>query len=247
VSAAAQPPDAREADGPRPAPATTDGRALAALPDRKQALVAQLLVSTAVVLLLLATRVYPGGSWADPQAQGFEWLVNFWCDLMRTQGLNGLPNGTASALARAGFVALAAGLLLYWPLAAEGLGSARLARCARVAGRLAGVGLLAVALLPYDTLQLSHSVATLAAGACGALAVCCLVLGRAWPLRLRWSLVWGAGLLLAMLANIVLYVGLVVRRDGTPPAMPGVQVLATLLLVLWVASTLAELRRGPGS
>ena len=46
-----------------------------------------------VVLYIWAARYYPGGSQVDPQAVGFSWTDNYWCNLLDSRAINGMPNG----------------------------------------------------------------------------------------------------------------------------------------------------------
>jgi len=43
-------------------------------------------------LYLFSSTIYSGGSHADINAAGFDWVSNYTCDLFHTHGLNGVPN-----------------------------------------------------------------------------------------------------------------------------------------------------------
>lgn len=43
-------------------------------------------------LYIYATTLYPGGSQADINSVGYDWLNNFWCNLMSVNSMNGLEN-----------------------------------------------------------------------------------------------------------------------------------------------------------
>jgi hypothetical protein len=45
-----------------------------------------------VILYLLATRYYPGGSQADRTSVGFSWANNYWCNLLDKKAINGSEN-----------------------------------------------------------------------------------------------------------------------------------------------------------
>jgi hypothetical protein len=221
----------------RPLPAH-EGRAV-----RRAGAFALALLAAFLVLLVLSARAYAGGSWADPAADGFRPFVNYWCDLMRAEGMNGAPNGTAAALAKGAFCALALSLAAYWRVAASLLPSPRAARWGVVCGTLASAGVVLVAALPHDSQRWGHSVSTLAAGGFGFLAVLVLVAGglHAAP-RLRWRHVWGAALLAAAVSNLGIYADLVLRGDRDSALLPAVQECATLFLVLWMVATLLDAR-----
>lgn len=196
-----------------------------------------------LVLLLLAVRAYPGGSWADAQARGFGPLANYWCDLMRAVAVNGESNAASSALAQTAFIALAIALWFFAPLAAGLSTSPTCARWGVVTARAAALGVVAVAALPYDTRQAPHAVATLASGAAGFVATALLLIGgwRARPAPAPRH-VFGAAFVAAALANIAIYVDIVLRAPRDSAALPVVQKIATLAFVLWMAATLRDAR-----
>jgi len=45
-----------------------------------------------IILYAYATTLYPGGSQADLHSKGFDWINNYWCNLMNAQAMNGQLN-----------------------------------------------------------------------------------------------------------------------------------------------------------
>jgi hypothetical protein len=45
-----------------------------------------------VVLYLVASSLYPGGSQVDKGSIGFSWTNNYWCNLLSGNAINGQPN-----------------------------------------------------------------------------------------------------------------------------------------------------------
>ena len=45
-----------------------------------------------VVLYIVATFLYPGGSQVDKNAVGFSWTNNYWCNLLNENAINGQLN-----------------------------------------------------------------------------------------------------------------------------------------------------------
>jgi len=45
-----------------------------------------------VLLFIFSSTLYPGGSQADVNSVGFDWVHNYWCNLMRVNGINGAIN-----------------------------------------------------------------------------------------------------------------------------------------------------------
>ena len=43
-------------------------------------------------LYIFSSTLYPGGSQANLNSEGFDWVNNYWCNLMNEKGINGLPN-----------------------------------------------------------------------------------------------------------------------------------------------------------
>lgn len=61
------------------------------------------------LLYFFSTKLYPGGSQAEATAQGFDWVHNYWCDLLGETATNGEPN-TAQSYAIAAMFILGLGL-----------------------------------------------------------------------------------------------------------------------------------------
>ncbi len=66
-----------------------------------------------VVLYVVATILYPGGSYVDGMTTGFDWLNNYWCDLIGSMAKNGAPN-TARPIALTAMLCLCASLSFFW-------------------------------------------------------------------------------------------------------------------------------------
>ena len=45
-----------------------------------------------VLLYLYASSLYPGGSQANINSEGYDWINNYWCNLMNEEGMNGQSN-----------------------------------------------------------------------------------------------------------------------------------------------------------
>jgi hypothetical protein len=69
-------------------------------------------------LFFYASIQYPGGSIFDKNTPGFDWVYNFWCDLMRSPAYNGSVNTSMHIGVAAMFVLCASfiGLFLLLPL-----------------------------------------------------------------------------------------------------------------------------------
>lgn len=43
-------------------------------------------------LYFYASTLYPGGSQVDLNGVGYDWINNYWCNLLNEEGMNGMPN-----------------------------------------------------------------------------------------------------------------------------------------------------------
>lgn len=66
-----------------------------------------------ISLFIYSASLYPGGSQADLNSVGFDWSNNFWCNLMRENGLNGQEN-LAKPVAILGIIVLASSMILFF-------------------------------------------------------------------------------------------------------------------------------------
>lgn len=204
-----------------------------------------LALSLFCVAMVAGALVYPGGSWLYPHASGFSWLTNFWCDLTRRPAHNGVPNPWSPWLGTLGFAALGAALALFWTEVAPLLTAPR-ARFVRIAGVASAVGTALVALVPSDRFPALHAPVALGAGIlgmmcglwCGAFA---LRQRRRFPGFAAWSLV----LLVAALANLLLYVRAVYFHASETLLLPLSQKLATVALIGWMLAGLRVSARRP--
>jgi len=199
-----------------------------------------------VACFTLAAAAYPGGSWCDPEAAGFDPLYGFFCDVLREKGLNGEPNPGAG-LARAALVVLAGAFVPFWLLLSRLTPLPRgAARALQLFGLLSAIGTLGVALTPSDRFAVAHQCAVLTAGplgvVAGGLAVVGLVRagGRAWWL----AVIAGATLALAAI-DALLYAWHLMWPTPCPLALPLLQKVAALGGLAWMlAVAIQGFRRG---
>jgi hypothetical protein len=45
-----------------------------------------------LILFIFSSLLYSGGSEINPNSTGFNWINNYYCDLMLQNGFNGRPN-----------------------------------------------------------------------------------------------------------------------------------------------------------
>jgi hypothetical protein len=196
-----------------------------------------------VAALLVACLCYPGGSWTAPAESGFSIIRNFWCDLLRSQAINGADNARAKHLASVGFAALGVGLWPYWWVAASVLPGRR-RRWVLQLGTASAACLAAMALLPSDRFPIAHGVVALCGGAHGMWAAGVSVATRSL-VEPRIGLRRAAGALVLVFAasNALLYMYVAYLRGPETVAQPIAQKLATLALLVWMLSTVDQARR----
>jgi hypothetical protein len=68
-----------------------------------------------VVLYIVATVFYPGGSQVDKNSIGFSWIHNYWCNLLNENAINGRHN-PAKPIAMTGMFVLCSALTFFWLL-----------------------------------------------------------------------------------------------------------------------------------
>jgi hypothetical protein len=178
------------------------------------------------LLIVAAARCYPGGTFYDPRAQGFDFWGNYWCDLLESASLSGAPNTLGQLLARCAFAAFALAQYAFWPLAADLLPSQARSVAVVRAGRVGALMLVPLSFVPPYEAPLLH----------GALVVAGALLSLFGVLRLalrppdHWVRL--AALSALLLAGVCL-VQYVRQGLGHPAAhwLPGAQKCATLALL----------------
>ena len=70
------------------------------------------------VLYIYSTNLYPGGSIENLTSKGFDWVHNYWCNLMSTKAINGIAN-RARPYAIASLIVLCGSLVVFFYQFAE--------------------------------------------------------------------------------------------------------------------------------
>ncbi len=66
-----------------------------------------------LILFLHSSTLYPGGSQADANSVGYDWINNYWCNLMNEIAMNGESN-PARPFAISGMIILCGSLFLFF-------------------------------------------------------------------------------------------------------------------------------------
>lgn len=205
------------------------------------ALTTYVALSVFVAAMVVAIASYPGGSWTAPQASGFSLARNFWCDLMRSQAINGVDNSAAKAWASVSFAALGVALWPFWWVAGS-LASGRRRWLVTGLGTASAACLAAMTVLPSDHFRLAHGIVALSGGALGMGASVLNIAARSPRERFGLRQITGALALLLAACNAALYVYVAYLTGPETVAQPIVQKLATSMLLAWMFITVQHAR-----
>jgi hypothetical protein len=176
-----------------------------------------------VVLYLLASLYYPGGSQADHGHLGFSWTGNYWCNLLDKTAINGADN-SARPIALAGMLVLLMSLSIFFfavPFALDI--PSRLKRMISFAGIASMVSVL--------FLQVgSHDIILNIAGVFGFIAfggIVSILLKQKW---VGLALMGFINLFLVAVNNLLYY------NDGWIQLLPVVQKITFLCFLIWISS-----------
>jgi hypothetical protein len=189
-----------------------------------------------VALVALAMVFYPGGTWWDKTTQGHRFWENFLCDLLHRKSLSGASNLASARLAELAMFALVIGIICAFSLAPEIIPSRKnLGRRIAYVGSFGAVFLVAAPLLPSDRYPALHSIATVfgtlpSLAAFSGLVGAILVEPQA-PLAVRGTSV---SLLVLLVLCAALYTWDVYFGGPSMKILPGLERIATLLLIAWL-------------
>jgi len=201
-----------------------------------------------VLCMGIAIVAYPGGNLWDHSRRGYDFWLNFWCDLLRHPAYNGAPNPVAPRFAQFGMASLALGIAAYFALAPRMFGSVGwLSRGVTAAGILGGIGLLLVTVVSSRAHPTLHGVAVLTAGPMGLGAVLGTVVGLARSGDRHRVCVWLGALMLAVASfTLVQFTRQFACSAPSSEWLPRSQKVATLLALGWMCVVSAAAVRASG-
>ncbi|MFM2385499.1 MAG: hypothetical protein RL660_256 [Bacteroidota bacterium] len=151
-----------------------------------------------VVMYFIAAQFYPGGTYQNRNAQGFDWVRNFWCNLLDSTSLNGQAN-TARPLAIAAMALLVCCITYFW------YKFPRYVACSKTVGRLIQYcGCAAMLLSGLLLAAVQHDLAINISCFFGAIAIC-LALYSLYSNKHYFVLRIGVASIALMCANIYFY------------------------------------------
>jgi hypothetical protein len=184
-----------------------------------------------ILMYVVATLYYPGGSQADKAAKGFSWAHNYWCNLLNEKGINGEPSSSPMvALPALGVLCVTMAFFAYlFPM------QVGFSRRVRVLLQVAGIASMVVALFLFTEF---HDWVINVASTLGLVGVVGTMVGLR---MLKWRCLFWMGilnLLLVILNNVLYY------NEPLMFALPLVQKITFLSFLLWISLISVGLYRG---
>lgn len=175
-----------------------------------------------VILYIVATLLYPGGSQVDKNATGFDWFNNYWCNLLNEYAINGQQN-PARPVAITGLLVLCLALTAFWFLFSRhshswGVG--------KLIIRVSGTAAMSISLFLFT--DMNHDLVTNLASGFGLIATVTILIVL---YQMKWYglLIFGIGNLLLIAGNNYLY-----YHEALIVYLPVVQKLSFAAFLLWV-------------
>jgi hypothetical protein len=175
-----------------------------------------------VLLYIIATLYYPGGSQIDKNSIGFSWINNYWCNLLNDTAINGQPN-PAKPIAIAGMLVLCITLAYFWWLFSNRM---NLSKKWKYAVRISGTLSMFIAFFLFT--DLDHDLVTNLASFFGMIATVGTFIGL---YRSKWMILFLIGLLnilMVCLNNYVYY------TKGLIIFLPLIQKLSFVAFLIWI-------------
>jgi hypothetical protein len=171
-------------------------------------------------LYVYSASLYPGGSQADLNSVGFDWLNNFWCNLMSEKAMNGQEN-PARPVALVGMIILCSSMTLFFFQFANYFVKDRNWKITiRIAGTLAMLSAVFI-------FTMFHDVMTTILSICGVIGIIGII--RALH-KNKMTFFKVSGIICMMLIGII---NLFYYNENLIKLLPFVQMAAFILILAW--------------
>jgi hypothetical protein len=175
-----------------------------------------------VMLYILATFYYPGGSQVDKNSIGFSWVNNYWCNLLNDIAINGKTNA-AKPIAITGMLTLCLTLAYFWYLFPQRIDIHKYWKCTiQISGGLS----MLIAYFLFT--NINHDLVTNLASIFGLIATLGTFVGL---YQTKWMKLFVFGLfnmLLVVLNNYVYY------TEGLIIYLPIIQKISFASFLIWI-------------
>lgn len=174
-----------------------------------------------LLLYIVATFFYPGGSQVDKNSIGFSWTQNYWCNLLNENAINGQRN-TARPIAISAMFFLCVTLMIFWYIFPKQTGFRKSRKLiVQVSGFASMISIMFISTALHDIII---NIATVF----GLIAVIGTFIGL---LELKWTKLFWVGIFilpLVALNNFLYY------KTGLLIYLPVVQKITFLYFLFWV-------------
>ena len=177
-----------------------------------------------VVLYIVATLLYPGGSQLDKNSIGFSWANNYWCNLLNGYAINGQQN-PAKPIAMAGMIVLCLTLSFFWLLFP---GHINMGKFAKLAIQISGTLAMTIAFFLFT--KIDHDLVTNFASVFGLIATFGTFVGL---YKTKWYGLFAFGLLNILLVGLNNYV---YYNKELIIYLPIIQKISFATFLLWICS-----------
>jgi hypothetical protein len=175
-----------------------------------------------IVLYILATLLYPGGSQVDKNSVGFSWINNYWCNLLNEKAINGQPN-PAKPIAMTGMFVLCLTLSFFWFLFPRHI---NLNRNLKLAIQISGTIAMTIAFFLFT--NINHDLITNVAAIFGAIATVGTFIGL---YKTKWFGLFTFGLLNILLVGLNNYV---YYTKGLIIYLPVIHKISFATFLIWI-------------
>lgn len=198
-----------------------------------------------IALLGLAMSLYPGGTWWDAKRIGHSFWENFLCDLLHRQALGGQSNVRSANITVWAMLVLVLGLVTAFSLAPEVVPSRRrLGKTLAWSGGFGALLLVSAPLFPSDLHPRIHSAAVVFGGLPALVSFAAFV-GAILiePATTRLLRAVSLALLVLLALALALYTWTAFLNGPSLRILPGIERVANLTLLLWLALLSRLVRR----
>jgi hypothetical protein len=184
-----------------------------------------------VVLYVVATLFYPGGSQVDKNSIGFSWTNNYWCNLLNKKAINGQHN-PAKPIAMTAMFVLCLTVTFFWFLFPRQINIGKFAKFAiQISGTLA----MTIALFLFTNID--HDLIINIASFFGLIATFGTFIGL---YKTKWYGLFVFGLLNLLIIGLNNYV---YYKKGLIIYLPIIQKISFATFLVWVCSVDINLYR----
>ncbi|SDZ76278.1 hypothetical protein SAMN05216331_102126 [Porphyromonadaceae bacterium KH3R12] len=177
-----------------------------------------------VVLYIVATLFYPGGSQVDKYSIGFSWTNNYWCNLLNENAINGQHN-PAKPIAMIGMFVLCLTLAFFWFLFPRHINIGKIPKLA-----IQITGTIATTLAFFLFTDINHDLITNLASFFGLIATVGTFIGL---YKTKWYGLFAFGILNILLVGLNNYV---YYNKELIIYLPIIQKISFATFLVWVCS-----------